>query len=133
MAKPDASITFKLRDELVTYIEKTYGAKPEHLWERYPEYMVFRHKKVGTQQGKWFCLIANVTYAQLGIKSETDDVIFVAVVKSDPGEVSELVKTPGFARGYHMNKETWLSVLLDGQIPMDRAKQFVDISYELTR
>lgn len=33
--------------------------------------------------------------------------------------------------GYHMNKEHWNSVYVDGDVPDDIVKQMIDMSYEL--
>lgn len=33
--------------------------------------------------------------------------------------------------GYHMNKQHWNTILLDGSVPMDVLEQLVDVSYGL--
>ena len=122
----------KIRDQVIAYIEQTCSADPEHLWEKYPEYEVFRHSATDGK-GKWFALIANVTYEQIGV--DADDpaaIIFVAVVKCDPELVQELRHEGGFAPAYHMNKHRWISILLDGSAPMDAIEKRIDESFSLT-
>ncbi len=34
---------------------------------------------------------------------------------------------------YHMNKEHWISVILNGSIPYEKIEQFVSDSYDLTK
>ncbi len=34
-------------------------------------------------------------------------------------------------RGYHMNKEKWITVLLDGTISMEQIAVLLDISYDI--
>ena len=34
---------------------------------------------------------------------------------------------------YHMNKEKWVSIALDGSVPDDEIKNLLDMSYKLTR
>lgn len=125
--------TVSIRDKVVEYIEEGYGAEPERLWVEYPEYVVFRHAPKGSGKGKWFCLIANATYGQLGLDGNPDEVIFAAVVKCDPDLIMELIHEPGFSRGYHMNKRTWLTVALDGTVPESDIKKLVENSFDLTR
>ncbi|WP_371378054.1 MmcQ/YjbR family DNA-binding protein [Sporomusa aerivorans] len=38
---------------------------------------------------------------------------------------------PGVTPGYHLNKRHWNTVLLDGRIPEDEIRQFIDHSYDL--
>ena len=38
----------------------------------------------------------------------------------------------GFHPAYHMNKDKWLTVRLDGAHPDDEVKGLIDLSYELT-
>lgn len=126
------NISLTLRDEIERYVIDTYDAKPEHLWENYPEYEIFRHVSQGKRKGKWFLLLATVTRSQLGFDDLTGEVIFIANVKCDPEQIDELIHEPGFARGWHMNKKLWLSIMLDGSVPLGHVKKLIDQSYELT-
>ena len=38
----------------------------------------------------------------------------------------------GFLPAYHMNRENWVSVLLDGTVPEEEIKRLIELSYELT-
>ena len=40
---------------------------------------------------------------------------------------------PGILPGYHMNKNHWLTVLLDGTAADDVIKELLEISWELTK
>ena len=53
-----------LREQVCSYIEKTYGVAEERLWKRYPNYLVFRHK----DNQKWFALIMDVDGNKLGLE-----------------------------------------------------------------
>ena len=53
-------------------------------------------------------------------------------VKATPKEVDGLrEKYPAVMEGYHMNKKFWITVVLDGSIPDEVLKGFIDISYKL--
>ena len=115
-----------LRGTAADYILKKYGAQPEYLWLRFPEYAVFRH----ADNQKWFGIIMDIPRSRLGLKSEerTD----VLNVKADPLLIELLSREEGFFRGYHLSKGNWLTVLLDGSVPMERIEPLIDSSYTAT-
>ena len=52
-------------------------------------------------------------------------------VKCDPILIGSLRREPGFLPAYHMNKNTWISILLDETVPDARIEFLLDLSYEL--
>lgn len=108
------------------YITETYGADEEYLWQRYPNYCVFRR----TDNKKWFALIADVPKEKLGLDGE--GIVNVLNVKLDPILVDSLKRSAGFLPAYHMNKATWITVLPDGAVPDEQIKILLDMSFEIT-
>ena len=45
--------------------------------------------------------------------------------------LSMMIQVKGFLPGYHMNKENWLTVLLDGTVEEAKILDFFDMSYDL--
>ena len=41
-------------------------------------------------------------------------------------------KQPGLLPGYHMNKDHWVTILLDGTAKTDLIKELLEISYDMT-
>ena len=114
------------REELETYIPKTYNAKQDFPWVKYPTYEVFRH----ADSKKWFALIMNLPKEKLGIAGVgTLDVINL---KCAPDLIGSLRIEKGFFPAYHMNKEHWITAVLDGSVPDDKIKMLLDMSYKLT-
>jgi predicted DNA-binding protein (MmcQ/YjbR family) len=116
-----------LRKEIYEYITGTYGAEPEFLWQRWPDYAVFRH----SDNNKWFAVIMNVGMDKLGLTGEEK----VDVINLKPGDAllaDMLIREKGFLRGYHMSRGSWISVLLDGTVPMKRISALIDTSYKIT-
>ena len=102
--------TVKMK-ELIKHIEKKYKAKPEYLWKSYPEYAVFRH----SDNNKWFALMATVDRKKLSLAGDGDiDVINLKV--DDLMYRDMLIREDGIMPAYHMNKQHWITVLLDGKI-----------------
>lgn len=119
------------RKDVLAYVKKEYDTTPEHLWKSYPEYEVLRHKlQPGEKKAKWYGLIMNVTRNTLGLEGE--DRVDILNVKCNP-EMMDLVQmSKGYFPGYHMNKANWITVLLDGTVPLENIKQLIDESYDLT-
>ena len=54
-------------------------------------------------------------------------------VKCDPVLIGSLRMQEGFYPAYHMNKETWISVLLDQPERDEIIKNLLALSYEITK
>ena len=114
------------RDELETLISETYNAEADYPWLKYPNYEVFRH----SNKQKWFALIMDVPKDKLGLHgSEPLDVVNF---KCDPILIGSLRSEAGIFPAYHMNKEQWITVALDGSVSDDKIKMLLDMSYEAT-
>ncbi len=114
------------RYELEQFIKDTYVVETNFPWDSAPTFEVFRHPN----NQKWFALIMDIKKSSLGLDS--DDLISVVNLKCEPALIGSFIKDDGIFPAYHMNKEHWLSVALDGSVPEDRIKLLVDISFELT-
>lgn len=113
------------RNELTRYISETYSTDPDFPWDSDPEYAVFRH----VSNRKWFALIMRIPGAKLGLPDEMTDIVNL---KNDPVMSGSLRSEPGIFPAYHMNKESWISVALDGSVPDDKLKLLLDLSFDLT-
>lgn len=66
------------------------------------------------------------------IPLDTDPLRFNA--KCDPERAIQLREEyNGIVPGYHMNKNLWNTVLLDGSVPAALVRELIDHSYELIR
>ena len=115
------------REGLLSYAQEQFGAEPEHLWAKYPNYVVLRH---GNNR-KWYAAIMDVPRNKLGLPGE--GTVDVMDVKCGPLLLGSLLGEPGFLPAYHMNKSNWVSVLLDGSVPREKAIHVLTISYDLTK
>ena len=116
-----------LKDAVIAYVKEKYGASPENLWMRYPNYAIFRH----ADNGKWFALMMDVEKNKLGLPG--NDVVDILNVKlSDPFLVDLLAQQPGYMRGYHIARGNWISILMDGTVPRKDLCRWVDESYLAT-
>lgn len=114
------------RAALIAFITEQYSSHEENPWKKYPNYAVFRHE----DNQKWFALMMNISKSKLGLSSNA--MIDVLNVKCDPMLISALRNEKGVYPAYHMNKENWLTLALDGSIKDDQLKWLLDQSFELT-
>ena len=114
------------RNELEAFIMETYNAEADYPWRKSPNHAVFRH----CSNRKWFALIMDVTKNKLGLQGE--GLLDVVNLKCDPILIGSLREEPGFLPAYHMSKDHWITVALDGSASDDKIKMLLDMSYQAT-
>ena len=115
------------RKELVEYIQSNYGAVAESPWDKFPNYIIFRHKN----NSKWFALIMDVPSKKL-YEGGNDDIIDILDLKVPSELVGSLRLKENIYPAYHMNKEHWVTIQFDSDFPEDELKALIDESYKLT-
>ena len=115
------------RTELADYLSDTYSASGEHLFARYPNFLVFRH---GGNK-KWFAVIMDIPRKHLGLDGAGE--ISVVNLKCDTRLIGSFREETGIFPGWHMSKAHWLSVALDGTVADEKVKFLVEMSHELTK
>lgn len=116
--------TLQQRQRVEAHIENAYGTPPEHLWERYPDYAVFRHP--GSR--KWYAITMLVPARVLGLEGE--QIMEIMNLKCGHVLLGPLLNEAGFLPAYHMSKTNWVSVLLDGTVPDEKLFSLLEISYD---
>ena len=112
------------KEAIYQYVKEQYGTTPEHLWKRDPKSAVLRHKN-----GKWYAVIMTIEKSKLGLEGK--DPVDIMDVKCDPDMTNMIIQTHGFLPGYHMNKQYWITILLDGSVSKAKILDFLDMSYDL--
>ena len=113
------------RDSLLALALDTYGTEPDYPWM--DGNAVLRHQP----SRKWYAVILEVGRPKLGLPGE--GTVDVVNVKCDPLLSGTLRQEPGIFPAYHMNKEKWISILLDGSVDTDLVSGLLDMSYQLTK
>lgn len=112
------------RKGLFDWCKQQYNTEPEYPWHDWNA--VLRH----TDNNKWYCVILEVGQDKLGLPGSGE--VDVLNVKCDPILIGSYRPQDGFFPAYHMNKENWLSILLDEPKLDDSIKEWVALSYSLT-
>lgn len=116
-----------MRQTIFDYIKKKYKVSPEYPWRKYDGNAVFRH----SDNNKWFALVMGVRRSKLGLSG--DDYVDVINLKvNDTFFRDMLVQEDGIMPAYHMNKQHWITVLLDGTVEADKVYDLIDMSFMAT-
>ena len=112
--------------ELAEWIFDEYSVEPDHPFPMDDVTCVFRH----ADNRKWFALTMNIPYRTLGIARDGNTDILN--IKCDPLLTGSLRGKPGFRPAYHMNKEKWITILLDGSAGKEDITALLEMSYRMT-
>ncbi len=113
--------------DIMDYIQKTYAVDPEHLFDDLPSCAVFRKEK----SRRWFAILQTIDYRKTGI--ERDGKVEILNVKDTPENVQKYVDKISCFPGYHMNKKHWLTIPLDGRLPVEEIVKHLDVSYNVVK
>ena len=114
------------KQDFQKYILDVYGVTPDFPWENDPTSVVYRH----SNNRKWFALMMVIPKSRLGLRE--DGMIDVVNLKCDPVFIGSLRSQKGIFPAYHMSKDKWISVALDGSVDDEQIKMLLDMSFELT-
>lgn len=103
-----------MKDKVFSYIKKKYKVSPEYPWRKYDSNAVFRH----ADNNKWFALVMDVGRDKLGLAG-TEYVPVINLKIDDMFFKDMLVQQEGIMPAYHMNRQHWITVLLDGTVTED--------------
>ena len=124
----DRLFLFDQSERIAEMIRMRYGDRPEFPWKKYPGYGVFRNH----ENKKWYGIIAAIPKNKLDGEKDRA-VIEVINVKIPQEEGEKLCGTAGIYPAWHMNKKSWVSLILDDTLPDGQIMEFLDESYRLTQ
>lgn len=112
-------------NRIIEYINKEYKLNPEFLWDKYPNYAVFRENK------KWFVVLARIPLNKINKNTSIDKEVDVINVKIESDNIETLLCCDGYYEAFHMNKKNWISIILDDTLSDDNIKNMINNSYYL--
>ena len=114
-------------EDIFKYVKEKYAVEPDYPLPTAPGFPVLRHK----DNRKWFAIIMDAPREKLGLSGE-ERVDVINVKLSDPLLADMVVQQDGYFRGYHSSRGNWISILLDGTVPVDEICRWIDESYAVT-
>ena len=113
------------RFEIINYIDNEFGINGEQLWQSFPDYIVFRN----VRNKKWFAIIMNIERSKLGLEGEGK--IDIIDLRCDNILIGSLLLNEGYLPAYHMSKNNWITIRLDGSAKDEEIKDLLHLSYEI--
>ena len=113
-------------NRLAENIRQRYGDAPFFPWDKYDGYGVFKNP----QNDKWYALFMNIDKGKLNLKQS--GAVDVVNIKLDADEIQKLLKRNGFFPAYHMNKKSWITLVLNETIEDDEILNLIDESHAFT-
>ena len=112
------------RERITQYMLDTYGTEAEYLWADSPGNAIFRH----SASKKWYAAMMRVLPEKLGLAGEVS--LDVMDIRCGTIMIGSLLSTKGFLPAYHMNKNHWISIILDESVPDDQIIPLLELSYD---
>ena len=112
------------RERITQYIQDTYGTQAEYLWADSPNNAIFRHPA----SKKWYAALMRVLPEKLGLVGEK--ALNVMDIRCSTIMIGSLLSTKGFLPAYHMNKNHWISIILDNSVSDDQITPLLELSYD---
>ena len=111
--------------KVVEYIRENFSDAPEFLWEKFPNFAVFRRK----DNRKWYAVIMNVPRNKLQLDGAEE--LEILNLRVEPEELDRIFDSEKYFRGWHMNKRSWLTLRLDDTLTDEEISARLSKSYEL--
>lgn len=114
------------KEKVIRHVAETYGILPDRPFADDQDILVFRHANTR----KWFGVIMTIPKNKLGIHS--NEMIGILNLKCAMEIMHTIRQENGIYPAYHMNKDHWISVALDGSADDETIKWLIQISFQLT-
>lgn len=111
--------------EVISYVRRKYGDELEFLWKKFPDNAVWRRK----DNAKWYGAILTVAKNKLGLNSNEE--VEIIDLRIQPEKMEELLLNDNYYPGWHMNKKSWYTIILDGSVATEDICKRIDESYQL--
>ena len=120
--------TTDLKERYVAFLKTRFGVAPEFPWADTPDCCVFRCKN-----NKWFALLMQVKYKQLGFSGteNNEEAVWAVNMKAAHDEIPSLIDKKSVFPAWHMNKKHWITVLLSAVTDFERLCTLTEQSYKL--
>ncbi len=123
------TVVFRSRQAqmVIEFIRNTYGDELEFLWSKSPGNAVWRRK----DSQKWYGTILTIAGNKVGL--ETSDIVEIIDLRMKKEQAEEVLARKHYYPGWHMNKKSWYTIVLDGSVSDEELLRGIQESYELAR
>ena len=112
--------------QIIEYIKEKYGDNLEYLWSKFPNNAIWRNGK----NNKWYGLLLTIPKSK--IDGNSDGVVEIIDLRYQKELINDIVDYKNIYPGYHMNKKSWITIILDGDVKIENIFKLIDNSYEIS-
>lgn len=112
--------------QIIEYIKEKYGDNLEYLWSKFPNNAIWRNDK----NNKWYGLLLTIPKSK--IDGNSDDILEIIDLRYQKELINDIVDYKNIYPGYHMNKKSWITIILDGDVKIENIFKLIDNSYEIS-
>lgn len=108
---------FAQTQNLIKYVASQYGRDLEFLWEKLPKVAIWRRQ----DNGKWFGSLAEIKLSKI-CAGAPDKTVEILNLRCAPDVIDCIADNKNIFRGWHMNKQHWITLVLDGRMKMPQIR-----------
>ena len=113
-------------EDVLRYVKERYNSTIVKPFKTNPDI-----KALVTTKNKWYALFLDVEYSKLQKDSLVDSKVKIVNLKHIPSKISTVIDNRNIFPAYHMNKNHWISVVLNNNIDIEYVKELIRLSYNL--
>ena len=111
---------------IIKYIKEKYNDDLEYLWKKFPNNAIWRNKS----NNKLYGLLLTIPENKLGLNS--DNIIEIIDLRYPKEKIEKIIDNKIFFKGYHMNKNNWITIKLDESTDIEEIYKLIDSSYKIS-
>lgn len=116
----------KQSKEVIKYIKEKYHDDLEFLWKKFDNNAIWRNKK----NNKWYGILLIIPENKLNLDSNT--IIEIIDLRYQKEFIKDIIDNKNIFPGYHMNKNSWITIKLDNSIKTEEIFKLIDNSYNIS-
>ena len=116
----------KQMNDILKYIKNNYHDSVEYLWKNDVLDGAVRNKN----NKKWYVLVMVINSSKLGFDGK--DELEIINVRYQKDHTNEVVNNINIFPAWHMNKKSWITIVLNGSLDNEIVYSLIDNSYNLT-
>lgn len=119
---------FKSRQTIaiINYVKAKYDNDLEFLWKKSPKNAIWRNQN----NRKWYGAVLVISKNKL--KIESNEMVEILDLRYQKNDIKNIIDNYKIFPGYHMNKDNWITIILDGRVELEEIYQLIDNSYQLS-
>lgn len=111
--------------QVIKYVKEKYNGDLEYLWAKFPKNAVWRHK----ENREWYGALLVVPKTKIGLPDDTE--IDIIDLKYPKENIHNVIDNKNIFAGYHMNKNSWITIPLDNTMKIEDICKYIDVSYNI--